>query len=70
MNNNNGFFEFTEEEEQEANSFAAAFLMPEKLVREVFKEKNGNLEALAKSFKVSLATMKWRLVNLGLWSRK
>ena len=52
--------------EAEANSFAAAFLMPEKMIRKVYKEKNGNLSAMAKFFKVSMTAMKWRLQNLEL----
>ena len=31
---------WTEEQEREANTFAYAFLMPEDLVRKIFKEKN------------------------------
>ena len=46
---------WTEEQEKEANTFAFAFLMPEKEVRRVFEEKNGNLKAIAEYFNVSLA---------------
>ena len=52
--------------EAEANSFAAAFLMPEKMVRKVYKEKYGNLPAIAEFFKVSMTAMKWRLQSLKL----
>lgn len=55
-----------DETEREANSFAAAFLMPEAKVRRIFDEKDGNLPALADAFNVSLSAMNWRCVNLGL----
>ena len=61
---------WTEEQEKEANTFAFAFLMPEKEVRRVFEEKNGNLEAIAKYFNVSLATANRRLMILGLKDEK
>lgn len=57
---------WTEEQIKEANSFAYAFLMPEEAVRKVFKEKGGNLEAIAERFNVSLTTAKQRLINMGL----
>lgn len=55
-----------DETEREANSFAAAFLMPEQRVRDLFSEKAGNISALAEAFKVSLTAMNWRCINLGL----
>ncbi|MBR5965376.1 MAG: ImmA/IrrE family metallo-endopeptidase [Treponema sp.] len=55
-----------DEAEKEANSFAAAFLMPEDRVRKLFSEKDGNISALADAFKVSLTAMNWRCINLGL----
>ena len=55
-----------DEAEKEANSFAAAFLMPEKMLRKLYAEKDGNLSALADAFKVSLTAMNWRCINLGL----
>lgn len=55
-----------DEVEKEANSFAAAFLMPEKELRKLFIEKEGNISALADAFKVSLTAMNWRCINLGL----
>lgn len=55
-----------DETEREANSFAAAFLMPETRVRELFAEKDGDISALANAFKVSLTAINWRCVNLGL----
>jgi len=55
-----------EELEKEANTFAAAFLMPEKLFRQIWKEKCGRLEAVAERFKVSPTAVKWRAVGLGL----
>lgn len=61
--------DWTEEEEKEANTFAAAFLMPEKAFRKVWKEKNGNLEAVAKAFKVALTAANWRAICLGLKER-
>lgn len=57
---------WTEEQEKEANTFAFAFLMPEKEVRKVFEEKDGNLEAIAEYFNVSLTVANQRLINLGL----
>lgn len=55
-----------DEAEKEANSFAAAFLMPERMLRKLYAEKDGNLSALADAFKVSLTAMNWRCINLGL----
>lgn len=55
-----------DEAEREANSFAAAFLMPEKKLRKIYAEKDGNISALAEAFKVSLTAMNWRCINLGL----
>ena len=56
--------------EKEANTFAFAFLMPEKEVRKIFEEKNGNLESIAEYFNVSLTTANQRLINLGLKDEK
>ena len=55
-----------DEAEREANSFAAAFLMPEEKLRKAYAEKNGNISALADAFRVSLSAMNWRCINLGL----
>lgn len=55
-----------DEAEKEANSFAAAFLMPETKVRKLFEEKDRNISALADAFNVSLSAMNWRCINLGL----
>lgn len=60
--------------EMYANAFAAAFLMPEKLVtndfRQVVREKGAfideHLTALASRYEVSRDAMKFRLLNLGL----
>lgn len=52
--------------EKEANTFAASFLMPENMVKAEFSESQGDIEALAKKFKVSYTTMLWRCDNLGL----
>lgn len=51
--------------EREANTFAASFLMPEKLVREYAKDCK-SISELAKKFKVSLTTMTWRCRNLNI----
>ncbi len=59
-----------EELEKEANTFAVAFLMQEKLFRQVWKEKCGRLDAVAERFKVSLTAVKWRAVGLGLSEAK
>ena len=61
---------WTEEQEKEANTFAYAFLMPEKEIRRVFEEKNGNWGAIAEYFNVSLCVAKQRLINLGLKDEK
>lgn len=52
--------------EQEANTFAAAFLMPEDRIKESFSKNNGNIEAIAEEFKVSYTAMSWRCRNLKL----
>lgn len=51
--------------EQEANMFAAEYLMPEEKVRELFK-KYGVIEILAGFFKVSNLAMAFRIDNLNL----
>lgn len=59
-------------EEIEANVFAAALLMPEELVRAEIKrldldlDDENEVDALAKRFNVSSAAMSYRLVNIGL----
>ena len=50
--------------------FTFVFLMPEKEVRKVFEEKDGNLKAIAEYFNVSLATANRRLIILGLKDEK
>ena len=55
-----------DEAEREANSFAAAFLMPEEKLRKIYEEKEGNISALADAFNVSLSAMNWRCINLKL----
>lgn len=53
--------------EREANSFAAALLMPERLIRFAVGERGYNtLASLATLFGVSEVAMRWRLVNLGM----
>ncbi len=52
-------------EEVEANAFAAALLMPESIVCEMWR-KWRSTEILADIFKVSLSAMSFRLYNLGL----
>jgi Zn-dependent peptidase ImmA (M78 family) len=51
--------------EVQANQFAAALLMPEELVRSVFKETK-NVDSLARLFNVSEEAMAIRLGRLGL----
>jgi Zn-dependent peptidase ImmA (M78 family) len=59
-------------EEIEANAFAAALLMPERLVRQEIKKHDldlddeDDLDVLAKRFSVSTTAMTFRLGNLGL----
>lgn len=59
-------------EEVEANAFAAALLMPARLVREEIRKRDldlddeDDLSYLAKRFHVSTSAMSYRLVNLGL----
>lgn len=63
-------------EEIEANSFAAALLMPEHLIRHQLshlpasqrREPDITAAALARVFKVSTAALNFRLINLGLIS--
>lgn len=58
--------------EREANAFAAALLMPEKLLIKEIKNHHfelsddNNLQELAKLFNVSLSAMTFRLMNLKL----
>lgn len=60
----------TDQEEVEANAFAAALLMPEKLLREEIKKNSfdpddeDTLSSLAALFSVSTSAMSYRLVNL------
>ena len=64
----------TKREEMEANAFAAALLMPAKLVRYAFKRQpfelteDDDLSALAERFKVSTQAMTFRLLKLRLIS--
>lgn len=51
--------------EREANNFAAALIMPEKLVREVWKSTN-DVDECTKIFQVSLSAMSIRLEQLNL----
>jgi hypothetical protein len=52
-------------EEREANVFAAELLMPDPLVRTAFAE-DPSIAGLAGRFRVSQASMHWRLHNVGL----
>lgn len=53
--------------ERQANQFAAALLMPRKVLEYAIVERGyTKLEALAQLFGVSEVAMKWRLVNLGI----
>lgn len=62
----------SDNEEIEANVFAASLLMPESLVRREIEQRRldlddeDDIDALAKSFNVSPAAMTYRLVNIGL----
>ena len=60
-------------EEREANQFAAALLMPPDLVLRHWLDLNGkptasNLSEMSRRFEVSTLAMKYRLINLGLFS--
>lgn len=63
-------------EEIEANSFAAALLMPEQMIRNHINQlpaskrhgPDATADALATIFKVSTSAMNFRLINLGLTS--
>jgi Zn-dependent peptidase ImmA (M78 family) len=61
-----------DQQEVEANAFAAALLMPAQLVREEIKRQDFDLDddddlhELARRFKVSASAMSNRLANLGL----
>lgn len=54
--------------ETEANHFAASLLMPEQLVRNAWDATSGDIEEVAKIFKVSVVAMSMRLSKLGLVS--
>jgi Zn-dependent peptidase ImmA (M78 family) len=63
----------TDWRERDANTFAAALLMPEVMVRRAAKvsafelgEEDGPMEELARTFQVSTQAMTFRLVNLGI----
>jgi Zn-dependent peptidase ImmA (M78 family) len=66
----------TDIEEIEANAFAAALLMPEKMIRDRIsrlpagkrREPDDTATALADIFKVSTSAINFRLINLGLTS--
>lgn len=66
----------TDAEEIEANAFAAAILMPEKMIRDHItqlpaskrREPDDIAAGLAAIFKVSASAMSFRLINLGLTS--
>ncbi|HZO95696.1 MAG TPA: ImmA/IrrE family metallo-endopeptidase [Candidatus Baltobacteraceae bacterium] len=60
-------------EEREANQFAAALLMPPDLVLKHWLDLNGtptvsSLSEMSRRFEVSTLAMKYRLINLGLFS--
>lgn len=60
----------TKREEMEANAFAAALLMPARLVRDAFEKQpfelaeDDDLEILARKFRVSTQAMTYRLMKL------
>lgn len=57
---------FSQQEEVEANKYAAMLLMPASLVRKYHSELNGSVVELARRFDVSTQAMKIRLSSLGL----
>lgn len=52
--------------EQEANTFAAAFLMPAEEVKKSYLVKKHSISKMAEEFNVSYSAMEWRCRNLGL----
>jgi Zn-dependent peptidase ImmA (M78 family) len=66
----------TDFEEIEANAFAAALLMPERMIRDHVnqlpaskrREPDATATALSAIFKVSNSALNFRLINLGLTS--
>lgn len=73
MRRDNRSAEGTDQQEIEANQFAAEILMPEQMVIEVFRDKKLKkknfvemVDEMASMFKVSPKAMEFRLVNLGL----
>lgn len=66
----------TDQEEIEANQFAAEILMPERhvtkavrhIVRNGIKSRDEFIASLARQFDVSTEAMSWRLINLGILS--
>lgn len=56
--------------ETEANNFAAALIMPERLVRNAWESSNGDVRACAKIFEVSVSAMSIRLERLNLITYK
>ena len=55
----------TTQADKEANTFAFAFLMPEKKVREIYRKEHGDLASIANWFKVPLSIAEQRLRHLG-----
>lgn len=55
--------------ERQANSFAANFLIPERLIRDDALEVR-SLRELSKKYQVSPSAMRWRLKNLSLWEEE
>ena len=68
--------EGTDDEEREANVFAAELLMPRHLLRqrlemltsEELDKENETVQILAEDFKVSVAAMTYRLINMELYA--
>lgn len=52
--------------EREANKFAAALLMPSRMINFAIKQGHVSITSLANLFGVSEVAMKWRLVNLNI----
>ena len=55
-----------EYEDKVANGFAAEFLMPYEYLLKVYYKENGNLNEIAKYFKVSIQALGYKLLNDGI----
>jgi len=59
-------FKDRDRENIEANDFACAILMPEKVFRDYINKGNRNYETIAEHFDVSLATVRYWVLRLGI----